>query len=200
MLSKHKRWFHSSRVKFPLITMSASWVFGVNVFDLDLGVQIDAIEQPIKSSSVGSGNMSHCGVSSLHNHFDHCFVIFKHIQQSFLMRRLDVRGNRISILHHIDLSLRFLFLITSTSRPVLSEIWDTLPWTEFHSCSEIRNQTTIGWLIVQICSLTIECLVYQLSAKYKHFRTIWEHIFGDSPTPPNSSLKWWSSMHGIDTL
>ena len=36
-------------------------VFGVDVFDLDFGVQIDAIEQPIKSNSVGSGNMSHCG-------------------------------------------------------------------------------------------------------------------------------------------
>ena len=35
-------------------------VFGVNVFDLDFGVQIDSIEQPIKSNSVGSGNMSHC--------------------------------------------------------------------------------------------------------------------------------------------
>ena len=35
-------------------------VSGVNVFDLDFGVQIDYIEQPIKSNSVGSGNMSHC--------------------------------------------------------------------------------------------------------------------------------------------
>ena len=25
MLNKHKRWFHSSRVKFPLVSMSASW-------------------------------------------------------------------------------------------------------------------------------------------------------------------------------
>ena len=33
--------------------MSASWFFGVNIFDLDLGVQIDSIEQPIKSNSVG---------------------------------------------------------------------------------------------------------------------------------------------------
>ena len=35
-------------------------IFGVNVFDLDLGVPIEAIKQPIKSNSVGSGNMSHC--------------------------------------------------------------------------------------------------------------------------------------------
>ena len=37
-------------------------VFGVNVFDLDFGVQIDSIKQPINSNSVGSGNMSHCMV------------------------------------------------------------------------------------------------------------------------------------------
>ena len=48
-------------------------VFGVNIFDLDLGVQIDSIEQPIKSKAVGSGNMSHCGTPCHYNHLDHCF-------------------------------------------------------------------------------------------------------------------------------
>ena len=52
-------------------------VLGVNVFDLDLGVQIECIKQSIKSNSVGSGNMSHCRASSLHDHPDHCFVVFK---------------------------------------------------------------------------------------------------------------------------
>ena len=65
-------------------------VFGVNVFDLDFGVQMDSIGSPIKSNSVGSGNTSHCRASSLSHHLDHCFVVFKDIQQSFLMRRVDV--------------------------------------------------------------------------------------------------------------
>ena len=40
-----------------------------------------------------------------------------------------------------------------------------------------------------------------IRAKYKIFRTIWEHVFDNSPTDFNSpSLKWWSSMHGVDTL
>ena len=56
-------------------------VFGVSVFDLDFGVQIDSIEHSLKSNSVGSGNMSHCGASSLYDHLDHCFVVY--IQQSF---------------------------------------------------------------------------------------------------------------------
>ena len=82
----------------PLITCEISLcqyvcelVLGVNVFDLDLGVPIDSIKQPIKSNSVGSGNMSHCKASSLYDHLDHCFVVLKtHIQQNFLTRRIRV--------------------------------------------------------------------------------------------------------------
>ena len=51
--------------------------------------QIDSIKQPIKSNSVSPGNMSRCTTSSLDDHLDHCFVVFKDLQQSFLTRRLD---------------------------------------------------------------------------------------------------------------
>ena len=75
----------------PLITCEISLcqyvcelILGVNVFDLDPGVEIDSVKQPIKSNTAGSGNMSHCRVSSLYDHLDHCFVVFKDIQQSFL--------------------------------------------------------------------------------------------------------------------
>ena len=61
-----------SQKMIPFITCEVSLcqyvcelVFGINVFDLDFWVEIDSIEQPIKSNSVGSGNMSHCGTSSL---------------------------------------------------------------------------------------------------------------------------------------
>ena len=37
MFDKRRRWFHSSRVKLPLVNTSASWFFGVNIFDLDFG-------------------------------------------------------------------------------------------------------------------------------------------------------------------
>ena len=65
-------------------------VFGVKEFDLDFGVQIDSIEQPIKCNSVGSGSMSHCRASSFYDNLDHCLVVFKHIQQNFLTRRMHV--------------------------------------------------------------------------------------------------------------
>ena len=86
-----------SQKMIPFITCEISLcqyvcelVVGVNVFDLDLGVQIDSIKQPIKTNSVGSGNVSHCRASSLYDHLDHCFVVFKNVQQSFLTRRMDV--------------------------------------------------------------------------------------------------------------
>ena len=81
----------------PFVTCETSFgkdvgklVFGVDVFDLDFWVQVDSIEQSIKRNSVGPGNMSHCWTPSFNDHLDHCFVVFKHIQQSFLMRKLDV--------------------------------------------------------------------------------------------------------------
>ena len=40
-----------------------------------------------------------------------------------------------------------------------------------------------------------------MRAKYKHFRTICEQTFDNSPTDPiSSSLNWWSSRHGVATL
>ena len=50
-------------------------VLGVDVFNLDFGVQIGSIEQPIKSNSVGPGNMSHRWTSAFHNHFDYSFIV-----------------------------------------------------------------------------------------------------------------------------
>ena len=52
----------------------------VSYFYLDFGVQLNSIEQPIKSNSVGSGNMSHCWTPAFHNHFDHSLIVLKHIQ------------------------------------------------------------------------------------------------------------------------
>ena len=54
----------------PLITCKIPMVriFGVDAFDLDFGIQINSIEQPIKSNSVSSGNVSHCRTSAFDNH------------------------------------------------------------------------------------------------------------------------------------
>ena len=73
-------------------------VFGVDVCDFDFWIQIGSIEQPIINNCVRPGNMSHCGTSSFNDHLDHCFVVFKHIQHSFSMRKLEVWGNTINVI------------------------------------------------------------------------------------------------------
>ena len=67
--------------------------------------------------------MSHCRTPSFNNHLDHNFVVFKHMSQSFLMRRLDFGGNTINMIQIIDHSLRLLSFL---KREVVNE---------FHVCS-----------------------------------------------------------------
>ena len=66
--------------EIPLCQDVCKLVLGVDVFDLDLWVKINSIEQPIKSNSMSSGNMSHCWTPAFHNHFDHSLIVLKHIQ------------------------------------------------------------------------------------------------------------------------
>ena len=70
-------------------------VVSVNIFDWDLGVQIDLVKQPVKSNSVGSGHASH-----LWTHFDHDFIVLENIHLRLSLRRMCVCGH---IIHTIQL-------------------------------------------------------------------------------------------------
>ena len=52
-------------------------VVGVNIFDLDFGVQVDSIKQPITRNTVGLGYVSHCWTSALDDHLYHGFIVLK---------------------------------------------------------------------------------------------------------------------------
>ena len=67
-------------------------------------VQIDSIEWPIKSNSVGSGNMSPCGPISFDNHLNHCFVVLRHAT-----KLLDAKIGRLRE-HNQYYSTRWSFL------------------------------------------------------------------------------------------
>ena len=68
---KHREnhYVQPSKKMVPLITCDTTFLSEcqrvVNIFDLELGVQIDSVKRPIQRNSVGSGNMSHCRASSL---------------------------------------------------------------------------------------------------------------------------------------
>ena len=83
----------------PLIARETSFgqnvrelVFGVNIFDLDLGFQVDPVKQPVKSNSVGSGHVSDRWTSSFGYHFDHSFIVFKNVKLRLVVRRMCVCG------------------------------------------------------------------------------------------------------------
>ena len=95
MSNKRRRWFHSSRVKLPLVNMSASWF--LDIFDLDSWLQVDPVKQPITCNSVDSWHVSHCWTSAFDNHLDNCFVIFKNVQLRLALRRMCVRWNVIQM-------------------------------------------------------------------------------------------------------
>ena len=73
----------------PLITCEVPFsqhvselFFGVNIFDLNLRIEIDSVKQPVLSNSVGSGYVSHCRTSAFDDHLNHCFVVFKKCRAS----------------------------------------------------------------------------------------------------------------------
>ena len=108
--------------------------FWCKMFGLDFWVQIDSIDQPIKSNSVGSGNMSHRRASSLYDHLDHCFAVFKHIQQSFLMRNWTLEGTRSTLSKSLiilrDCLRPWVVWRQTTGLSVLSWFWVLFPETK----------------------------------------------------------------------
>ena len=100
MAAKEHREIHNveqTKKMIPLITCETLFgqhvselVSGVNIFHLDLWVQIDSVEQPIKRNSEGSGHVSHCWTSSFDNQLDDCFVVFQDVQLRLALRRTCV--------------------------------------------------------------------------------------------------------------
>ena len=86
----------------PLITFEISFgqhvcelMFGVKT-DLDLGVQMNPVKQPIQGSSVGPWNMPHFETSTFDNHLDYCLVV-KDIQHDAGVRMRCIWWNVINV-------------------------------------------------------------------------------------------------------
>ena len=76
-----------SQQMIPFITCETAFgqyvselVPGFNIFDLNLGIKINSIKQPVKSNSVGPGNMSHRRTSAFYYHLDNGFIVLKYVQ------------------------------------------------------------------------------------------------------------------------
>ena len=82
--------FHDLTCEISLGQYVCELVFGINVFGMDLGVQIDSFKQPTSATLWVLERCLIVGTSSFYDHLDHCTVVFKNIQQSFLVRRIHV--------------------------------------------------------------------------------------------------------------
>ena len=83
--------------------------------------------------------MSHGRTSSLFDHLDHCLVVFKHLQQNFLMRRLDVWKNKIVIIQIINDSL---ILLAFVNRAKWDTTWSIRIWFVFPRTETIRSHSS----------------------------------------------------------
>ena len=81
--------------------------------------------------------MSHSRASSLYDHFDHCFVVFKDVQQSFLTRRNDVWGNKINIAQ-INHSMKFLSFWSVRFRTHQTEKTGGIGWTRWSHSPRVK--------------------------------------------------------------
>ena len=128
--------------------------------------------------------MSHCRASSLHDHLDHCFVVFKDIQHSFLTRRMHFWQNKINIIQIIGHSLRLLAFVNRVranngsprSIMVLSRVsknWNNqIPvtalqiqswfaaWTDLYSKS-ILPYSPLKWMVSRLFFFLSECSTAQ---------------------------------------
>ena len=95
-------------------------VSSVDIFDLDLRIEVDPDKQPIKRNSVGSGFVSHCWTSALDDHLDHNFTVFKNVQLRLTLRRVCVCGNAVHMRQLINISGSLLFAVGCVSARTVS--------------------------------------------------------------------------------
>ena len=89
----------------PIITCEVNFcqnvcdlVFGgVDVLDLNLGVQINSVTQQVKSNSVDSGYVSHCWTSAFDVHFNHRFIVLKMSSRRIRVRRIIINITQFKI-------------------------------------------------------------------------------------------------------
>ena len=81
ILNKWRRLFHSSRVKFPLVKMSASWCL-VSMYRIWILDSRLILSNNQSKATVSSWHLSQCGTSAFDSHLNHGFNILKDIQLS----------------------------------------------------------------------------------------------------------------------
>ena len=88
-----------------------------------LGSKFYSIKQPIKSNFVGSGHVSHCKASSLYDHLDHCFVVFKPYEKNSRLRKQNQHYSDHQSFQEFSFALEMW-----TKFPCTCWLWFVSPW------------------------------------------------------------------------
>ena len=206
----------------PLITSETSFglnvsklFFGVDVLGLDFWVQVRKTET-IRSHNSRAGSPSNLNPASkemISDSVELCEteVCFLHIQ--FIGTNVWLPKKHTMFLKKWILNPQDLPQNQSLETILVCIVLQCYPHNNIvciHSCDENMKSidsdvchklwSILRW-IVQVYSLTIEYQVFQFLPKRnisEQFESMW---FDNSPTDfISSSLKWWSSMHGVNTL
>ena len=86
---QRRRWFHSSRVKLPLVYMSASWFLVSTYLIWSLGSKL---------------------IVPLLLIFDYCFMVFKDVQLRLALRRMCVCGNVVHMRRLLNITVSLLLV------------------------------------------------------------------------------------------
>ena len=154
MLNKRTRWFHSSRVKCALVSMSASWFLVSTYLIWIFGSEL------ILSNNQSSATLwvlFRCWTSSFDNHLDDSFVVFKNVQLRLAFRRMCVGGYVIHICQLLNISLSpfgwcfgFVFIDGMVSCPAqVSLSWFTT------SCSVVCWYWRLFLLHIQLMVINV---------------------------------------------
>ena len=136
-----------SHVNEPLVNTSAICCAVFTYFCLNCFQKVDAIKLPIKTNSVGSGNVSHVGALAFEAHFHHSSVVFTN------MNRRSHAGNACARCHNIatwtvvsDLFLGSCF-VWDVAAGLLQLMVPTRPWLVPQTqCGDlVHSQTGISW-------------------------------------------------------
>ena len=76
-LSSWRNWNHWSRENEPSVKTSASCDVGVDIFDLDIWIQVNLVRQPVQVNTVNLGNMSHGWTTAFDDHLERGIVTSK---------------------------------------------------------------------------------------------------------------------------
>ena len=140
---------HSSRVKLPLVHLSASWFLVSTYLIWILGVRIDSVEQPINSNSVASRHVSHLfGLLPFMIILITASLSSKAYNWGLAMRRICVCGDVVHMRQLINISVSLF-------------VW---VW----NCDSANSFLLLGWLVFGYCSMNVTRLSSHTINRVQH--------------------------------